>query len=158
MDGNMHSLITALGEAIADGQAACIVTVVSVRGSAPRDAGACMMVTATSTLGTIGGGQLEYQCIRLASERIRTAASGDVCNKIGTYLKALAAFDNTIPFYVALPGPTIDGGEPAGVAMGEHVDRFGLAAPRIESSWLTPGPPKSATMTWICVRPSATMA
>jgi len=38
----------------------------------------------------------------------RTTASGDVCNKIGTYLKALAAFDNGIPFYVALPGPTID--------------------------------------------------
>ncbi len=38
----------------------------------------------------------------------RTTASGDVCNKIGTYLKALAAFDNQIPFYVALPGPTID--------------------------------------------------
>ena len=32
----------------------------------------------------------------------------DVCNKIGTYLKALAAHDNGIPFYVALPGPTID--------------------------------------------------
>ncbi|MEE8352120.1 MAG: S-methyl-5-thioribose-1-phosphate isomerase [Rhodospirillales bacterium] len=38
----------------------------------------------------------------------RTTASGDVCNKIGTYLKALAADDNDIPFYVALPGPTID--------------------------------------------------
>ncbi len=38
----------------------------------------------------------------------RTAANGDVCNKIGTYLKALAAADNTIPFYVALPGSTID--------------------------------------------------
>ncbi|RUM38772.1 MAG: hypothetical protein DSY58_01575, partial [Desulfobulbus sp.] len=38
----------------------------------------------------------------------RTAANGDVCNKIGTYLKALAAFDNNIPFYVALPGSTID--------------------------------------------------
>ncbi|TNE35109.1 MAG: S-methyl-5-thioribose-1-phosphate isomerase [Alphaproteobacteria bacterium] len=38
----------------------------------------------------------------------RTTASGDVCNKIGTYLKALAAKDNGIPFYVALPGPTID--------------------------------------------------
>lgn len=38
----------------------------------------------------------------------RTAASGDVCNKIGTYLKALAAADNNIPFYVALPSPTID--------------------------------------------------
>ena len=38
----------------------------------------------------------------------RTVRSGDVCNKIGTYLKALAAHDNKVPFYVALPGPTID--------------------------------------------------
>jgi methylthioribose-1-phosphate isomerase len=38
----------------------------------------------------------------------RTTASGDVCNKIGTYLKALAARDNDVPFYVALPSPTID--------------------------------------------------
>ncbi len=38
----------------------------------------------------------------------RTTASGDVCNKIGTYLKALAAKDNGVPFYVALPSPTID--------------------------------------------------
>ena len=38
----------------------------------------------------------------------RTTASGDVCNKIGTYLKALAAKDNDVPFYVALPSPTID--------------------------------------------------
>jgi methylthioribose-1-phosphate isomerase len=38
----------------------------------------------------------------------RTTASGDVANKIGTYLKALAARDNDVPFYVALPSPTID--------------------------------------------------
>jgi methylthioribose-1-phosphate isomerase len=38
----------------------------------------------------------------------RTTASGDVCNKIGTYLKALAAHDNDIPFYVAAPSPSID--------------------------------------------------
>ena len=38
----------------------------------------------------------------------RTTANGDVCNKIGTYLKALAARDNSVPFYVALPSPTID--------------------------------------------------
>jgi methylthioribose-1-phosphate isomerase len=38
----------------------------------------------------------------------RTTANGDVANKIGTYLKALAAKDNNVPFYVALPGPTID--------------------------------------------------
>ena len=38
----------------------------------------------------------------------RTLSNGDVCNKIGTYLKALAAYDNNIPFYIALPSSTID--------------------------------------------------
>ena len=38
----------------------------------------------------------------------RVTANGDVANKIGTYLKALAAFDNGVPFYVALPGSTVD--------------------------------------------------
>src|ERR1700735_353485 len=38
----------------------------------------------------------------------RTTATGDVCNKIGTYLKALAAHDNEVPFYAALPASTID--------------------------------------------------
>jgi len=38
----------------------------------------------------------------------RVSAAGDVCNKIGTYLKALAAKDCGVPFYAAVPGPTID--------------------------------------------------
>lgn len=38
----------------------------------------------------------------------RTTGSGDVCNKIGTYLKALAAYDNEVPFYVCAPSPSID--------------------------------------------------
>ncbi|HGG06172.1 MAG TPA: S-methyl-5-thioribose-1-phosphate isomerase [Aliiroseovarius sp.] len=46
----------------------------------------------------------------------RTTAHGDVCNKIGTYLKALAAHDNGVPFYVALPSPTIDWTVQDGVA------------------------------------------
>jgi methylthioribose-1-phosphate isomerase len=46
----------------------------------------------------------------------RVTANGDVCNKIGTYLKALAAFDNHLPFYVALPSPTIDFAVSDGVA------------------------------------------
>jgi methylthioribose-1-phosphate isomerase len=46
----------------------------------------------------------------------RTARNGDVCNKIGTYLKALAAADNAVPFHVALPGPTIDWEMADGVA------------------------------------------
>lgn len=44
----------------------------------------------------------------------RVAANGDVCNKIGTYLKALAAKDNNIPFYVALPSTTFDATTPTG--------------------------------------------
>src|SRR6202163_3812238 len=46
----------------------------------------------------------------------RVAANGDVCNKIGTYLKALAAKDNDVPFYVALPSPSIDFSVKDGVA------------------------------------------
>ena len=46
----------------------------------------------------------------------RVTAQGDVCNKIGTYLKALAAKDNNVPFYVALPSPTIDFAVSDGVA------------------------------------------
>ena len=44
----------------------------------------------------------------------RVTANGDVCNKIGTYLKALAAHDNGVPFYVALPYTTFDVGTPSG--------------------------------------------
>ncbi|HWH75584.1 MAG TPA: S-methyl-5-thioribose-1-phosphate isomerase, partial [Methylibium sp.] len=44
----------------------------------------------------------------------RVAANGDVCNKIGTYLKALAAHDNGVPFYVAMPLSTLDRTLPTG--------------------------------------------
>jgi len=47
----------------------------------------------------------------------RTTAAGDVCNKVGTYLKALAASDNTVPFYAALPVSTIDWSLHAGSAI-----------------------------------------
>jgi methylthioribose-1-phosphate isomerase len=47
----------------------------------------------------------------------RVAANGDVCNKIGTYLKALAARDNGVPFYAALPYSTIDWSLPDGGAI-----------------------------------------
>ncbi len=47
----------------------------------------------------------------------RTTAGGDVCNKVGTYLKALAARDNGVPFYAALPVSTIDWSLPAGSAI-----------------------------------------
>ena len=48
----------------------------------------------------------EVDLIIVGADRI--TAQGDVCNKIGTYLKALAAHDNGVPFFVAAPSPTID--------------------------------------------------
>ena len=77
----------------------------------------------------------------------RTARNGDVCNKIGTYLKALAAFDNKVPFYVALPGPTIDWqmsdgvkGIPIEQRDGSEVTHISgkNSAGRVESVQLTP--------------------
>jgi methylthioribose-1-phosphate isomerase len=55
----------------------------------------------------------------------RTTASGDVANKIGTYLKALAAHDNGVPFYVALPSSTIDWTISDGVKQIEIEERSG---------------------------------
>jgi len=77
----------------------------------------------------------------------RTTANGDVCNKIGTYLKALAARDNGVPFYVALPSPTIDFTVNDGVAEipieqrgAEEVSHISgkTASGRIETVQLTP--------------------
>ncbi|MBN2669025.1 MAG: S-methyl-5-thioribose-1-phosphate isomerase [Bacteroidales bacterium] len=56
-----------------------------------------------------GGHLMQHQMVDLVIVGSdRTTANGDVANKIGTYLKALAAYDNQIPFYVALPTSTID--------------------------------------------------
>ena len=56
-----------------------------------------------------GGHLMQHGMVDLAIVGTdRVTARGDVCNKIGTYLKALAARDNDVPFYVALPSPTID--------------------------------------------------
>ncbi len=54
-----------------DEQQCVVVTVGGVRGSAPREVGAKMIVTADETLGTIGGGQLEYQCTRIAVQQMQ---------------------------------------------------------------------------------------
>src|SRR5262245_51139203 len=56
-----------------------------------------------------GGHLMQHGLVDLAIVGTdRVTANGDVCNKVGTYLKALAAKDNGVPFYVALPSPTID--------------------------------------------------
>jgi methylthioribose-1-phosphate isomerase len=82
----------------------------------------------------------------------RTTASGDVCNKIGTYLQALAAYDNGVPFYVAAPSPSIDFSICDGIASipiemrsGQEVTHIsGLAASgRIETVQLAPSTSKA---------------
>ncbi|MEX1036474.1 MAG: S-methyl-5-thioribose-1-phosphate isomerase [Sneathiella sp.] len=63
----------------------------------------------TLIVDNVGGHMMQQGLVDLCiTGTDRTTAAGDVCNKIGTYLKALAAKDNNVPFYVALPGPTID--------------------------------------------------
>lgn len=62
----MNEWIDELGDLCASDEPAVLVTVAGIRGSAPREIGAKMIVTAAETIGTIGGGQLEYQCSRVA--------------------------------------------------------------------------------------------
>ena len=63
----------------------------------------------TVIVDNVGGHLMQHGMVDLCIVGTdRTTASGDVANKIGTYLKALAAHDNGVPFYVALPSPTID--------------------------------------------------
>jgi xanthine dehydrogenase accessory factor len=59
----------------AQGESSVLLSVAGIRGSAPRETGAKMIVTATSTIGSIGGGQLEYQCIQQAAEYLRAGGT-----------------------------------------------------------------------------------
>jgi len=62
----LNEWIDELADVTAAAEPAVLVTVAGIRGSAPREVGAKMIVTPDATIGTIGGGQLEYQCTRLA--------------------------------------------------------------------------------------------
>ncbi|NQV83771.1 MAG: S-methyl-5-thioribose-1-phosphate isomerase, partial [Rhodospirillales bacterium] len=83
----------------------------------PRNQGASLTcwelgqhgVPHTLIVDNVGGHLMQHGLVDICiTGTDRTTAAGDVCNKIGTYLKALAAQDNGVPFYVGLPGPTID--------------------------------------------------
>ena len=83
----------------------------------PRNQGASLTarelswhgVPHTVVVDNAGGHLMQHDMVDLCIVGTdRTTAGGDVANKIGTYLKALAAKDNGLPFYVALPGPTVD--------------------------------------------------
>ncbi len=73
----MTEWITTLDELATAGQPSVLLTVGKVRGSAPRETGAKMIVTASESIGTIGGGQLEYQCVQIACEQLRSEAPPD---------------------------------------------------------------------------------
>jgi methylthioribose-1-phosphate isomerase len=78
----------------------------------------------------------------------RTASNGDVCNKIGTYLKALAAHDTGTPFYVALPSSTVDWSLPSGDDIPIE-ERDGLEVRRIS------GRAESGQTAWVDTLPEA---
>jgi methylthioribose-1-phosphate isomerase len=98
-------------------QAAGIPVHVWVDETRPRNQGAALTawelgraeVRHTVIVDNVGGHLMQQGLVDLCIVGSdRTTATGDVCNKIGTYLKALAAHDNGVPFYVALPHSTID--------------------------------------------------
>ena len=83
----------------------------------PRNQGASLTayelgaegVPHTVVVDNVGGHLMQHGQVDLCIVGTdRTTRTGDVCNKIGTYLKALAAHDNGVPFYVALPSSTVD--------------------------------------------------
>lgn len=83
----------------------------------PRNQGASLTawelgqhgIAHTVIVDNVGGHLMQHGMVDLCiTGTDRTTFTGDVCNKIGTYLKALAAYDNGLPFYVGLPSPTID--------------------------------------------------
>ena len=122
----------------------------------PRNQGASLTawelnhhgVPHTVIVDNVGGHLMQHGMVDLCIVGTdRTTATGDVCNKIGTYLKALAAHDNGVPFYVALPSPTIDWSMADGVKEipieerdgGEVTDLTGVTADgRIETIRVTP--------------------
>ena len=81
----MNHWIDKLNELVERNEDCVLLTVARVRGSAPREVGAKMIVTAKETIGTIGGGQLEYQCARTAFEQIRSAGAPDETRFVRRY-------------------------------------------------------------------------
>ncbi len=82
----------------------------------------------------------------------RTTARGDVCNKIGTYLKALAAHANRVPFYVALPSPTIDWRVHDGVRDIPIEERSGAEVTKVQ------GRDADGRIVWVQISPDGTRA
>jgi len=139
----MNEWIEDLCDVTAAGEAAVIVTVAGIRGSAPRETGAKMIVTANTTIGTIGGGQLEHQCTRIAvgmlgSEELPStrkfplgAAMGQCCGGVVDVL--FEPIDTRLPGWLndlrALHGQRIPATLVTGI--GERAGKFVITAEHI---------------------------
>ncbi len=77
----MNEWINDLGAQIDAGNACVLITVAGIRGSAPREIGAKMLVTERETMGTIGGGQLEYKCTQIAFNSLTNREDGSRLRK-----------------------------------------------------------------------------
>ena len=77
----MNEWIDDLWQQITAGNACVLVTVAGIRGSAPREVGAKMLVTGRETIGTIGGGQLEHKCTQIACKTLRDNEDGSHLRK-----------------------------------------------------------------------------
>lgn len=77
----MNGWLDAIRDLLDRGEPGVLVTVIGVRGSAPREVGARMLVSGSATIGTIGGGQLEYQCTRSAVERMKRNDLSDLSRR-----------------------------------------------------------------------------
>ena len=99
--------LDALAAAERDDQPAVLVTVLSVRGSAPREAGAKMVVSADGMAGTIGGGNLEYQCEAVARALLQAGAAGPSTRDfpLGPALGQCCGGHVTVLFEVLRPPP-----------------------------------------------------
>jgi xanthine dehydrogenase accessory factor len=121
----MIDWIATLRAALAAEGRAVMVTVAATRGSAPREAGARMIATARKTYGTIGGGHLEFEALRIARDALPTGGSwlarfplaarlGQCCGGVATVL--FQHFDTAAETWLEPLARRVDGGEPVAVA------------------------------------------
>src|ERR1700694_2855416 len=122
----MSEWITSLHDALAEG-GAVLITVAATRGSAPREAGASMIVTVQHLHGTIGGGHLEFQAIRIARDALQAGESasclvrfplaarlGQCCGGVATIL--FRCFDAGAEHWLGPLARSVDSGERAALA------------------------------------------
>jgi len=111
----MKDWLAALEDCVAAGRPATLVTIADAKGSSPREAGVKMVVTVDDTAGTVGGGNLEHEAIRVAREMIRDQAGAPVLRRfaLGPSLGQCCGGNTQLLFeQVVVAAPPADGIEP----------------------------------------------